>query len=211
MIKDRATLEAIETICNRLSERTATLFLGAGINGGVKDDAGEHFPLGQSLSRRLARDLLDPPDLEASLEESAEMARYRWGEGTVNKYLYEEFLSYRPATAHLALVQLPWDVIFYYKLHGSVDAANTVEGRLILTREDYRHYELLRKPLFKRLERDLLSRTFVFVGYSLRDSNFKDILQDCRDELGSKTLPASYATFPTWRRRSGLRSTTSSY
>jgi hypothetical protein len=150
-------------------------------------------------------------------------------------YLYEEFLRYRPATAHLALVQLPWDVIYttnydllieeaaslipsqaagvirplsstgtdlstfteddilYYKLHGSVDAANTVEGRLILTREDYRHYELLRKPLFKRLERDLLSRTFVFVGYSLRDSNFKDILQDCRDELGSKTLPASYA------------------
>lgn len=235
MIKDTTTLEAIETICDRLSERTATLFLGAGINGGVKDDTGEPFPLGQVLSLWIAKDLLEAPSLKASLEEAAEMARYRWGELAVNKYLYEEFSRFRPGTAHLALVQLPWDVIYttnydllveeaaglipgevagvvrpvsstavdlstytendilYYKLHGSVDSANTPEGRLVLTREDYRHYRLHRKPLFRRLERDLLSRTFVFVGYSLRDSNFKDILQDCRDELGSKTLPVSYA------------------
>ncbi len=235
MIKDRTTLEAIETICDRLSERTATLFLGAGINGGVKDGAGEAFPLGQGLSRWIAKDLLEDPDLEPSLEEAAEMARYRCGDGAINRYLYEEFSRFRPATAHLALVQLPWDVIYttnydllveeaaglipseaagvirpvsstatdlsaytendilYYKLHGSVDSANTTEGRLVLTREDYRHYQLHRKPLFRRLERDLLSRTFVFVGYSLRDSNFRDILQDCRDELGAKTLPISYA------------------
>ncbi len=109
----------------------------------------------------------------------------------------------------LALVQLPWDVIYttnydnlveqaaqlpsivpagrivpvfsakeevsqfgesdvpYYKLHGSIEAANTDEGRLILTREDYRYYELNRKPLFTRLKRELLRRTFVFIGYSL--------------------------------------------
>ncbi len=163
------------------------------------------------------------------------MSRYRCGEDSVNKYLYEGFSRFKPSTAHLALVQLPWDVIYttnydllveeaaalipneavgvirpvsstatdlssfteddilYYKLHGSIDSANTTEGRLVLTREDYRHYQVHRKPLFKRLERDLLSRTFVFVGYSLRDSNFKDILQDCRDELGAKTLPLSYA------------------
>jgi hypothetical protein len=235
LIRDRTTLEAIETICDRLSERTATLFLGAGINGGVKDDAGEPFPLGQDLSRWIAKDLLEAPSLEASLEEAAEMARYRCSDETVNKYLYEEFSRFRPGTAHLALIQLPWDVIYttnydllveeaaglipseaagvvrpvsstatdlstytendilYYKLHGSIDSANTAEGWLVLTREDYRHYQLHRKPLFKRLERDLLSRTFVFIGYSLRDSNFKDILQDCRDELGSKTLPISYA------------------
>ena len=183
----------------------------------------------------ISKDLLNAPSLDASLEEAAEMSRYRCGEDSVNKYLYEGFSRFKPSTAHLALVQLPWDVIYttnydllveeaaalvpneaagvvrpvsstvtdlsifteddilYYKLHGSVDSANTIEGRLVLTREDYRHYQIHRKPLFKRLERDLLSRTFVFVGYSLRDSNFKDILQDCRDELGSKTLPLSYA------------------
>nr|MDP9475241.1 SIR2 family protein [Actinomycetota bacterium] len=235
MIRDRVTLEAIENVCDRLSERTATLFLGAGINGGVRDNAGEPFPLGQGLSRWIARDLLSAPGLDVSLGEAAEMARYRCGEDGLNNYLYQEFSRFRPGTSHLALVQLPWDVIYttnydllveeaaglipgeaagvirpvsstvtdlatfteedilYYKLHGSVDSANTVEGRLVLTRQDYRHYELHRKPLFKRLERDLLSRTFVFVGYSLRDSNFLDILQDCRDELGSRTLPVSYA------------------
>lgn len=235
MIKDQATLEAIEKICDRLSERTATLFLGAGINANVKDDAGENFPLGQGLSRWISEDLLSTPGLDVSLEEAAEMARYRCGDRALNEYFHERFSRFNPGTAHLALVQLPWDVVYttnydllveeaakllsdeaagyirpvsstttdlstftendilYYKLHGSVDLANTAEGRLILTGEDYRHYQLHRKPLFKRLERDLSSRTLVFIGYSLRDSNFKGMLQDCRNELGARTLPLSFA------------------
>lgn len=232
------TLQAIETICSRLSERTATLFLGAGINAGVENAAGERFPLGQGLSDRIARDLLNTPDMASSLEEVAEMARFRLGDRELNRYLYESFSRFKPGVAHLALVQLPWDVIYstnydilvekaaiapsvvsagviqpifsvhtdltpfseadilYYKLHGSIDYANTNEGRLILTKDDYRHYELHRKPLFRRLERDLLSRTFVFVGYSLRDSNFRAILEDCRNGLGTRTLPLSFAIKP---------------
>src|SRR5260370_731899 len=83
--------------------------------------------------------------------------------------------------------------ILYYKLHGSIDLANTDAGRLILTKEDYRYYEVHRKPLFRRLERDLLRRTFVFVGYSLHDPNFRAILEDCRNELSTRTLPLSFA------------------
>ncbi len=227
--------EAIETICNRLSERTATLFLGAGINANVKNDAGESFPLGEGLSNWIARDLLNTPDLSSTLDEAAEMARFRIGDKEFNRYLYEQFSRFKPGTAHLALVQLPWDVIYttnydllvevasdapsveaagvirpifsmktdltpfsekdilYYKLHGSIDLANTDEGRLILTKEDYRYYEAHRKPLFRRLERDLLRRTFIFIGYSLRDPDFRAILEDCRNELGARTFPLSFA------------------
>lgn len=228
-------LEAIEIICDRLSERTATLFLGAGINAGIQNNDGETFPLGQGLSNWICRDLLNEPDLQTTLDEAAEMARFRLGSKEVNRYLYDKFSSFKPGTAHLAMVQLPWDVIYttnydllveeaakaesveaagvirsvfsihtdltsfseqdilYYKLHGSIDFANTEEGRLILTREDYRYYEIHRKSLFRRLERDLSSHTFVFIGYSLSDGNFRAILEDCRNELGARTLPLSFA------------------
>ena len=83
--------------------------------------------------------------------------------------------------------------ILYYKLHGSVDFANTADGRLILTKADYRFYEEYKRPLFRRLRTDLLSRNFVFVGYSLSDSNFRAVLDDCREELGTQTFPLSYA------------------
>jgi len=227
--------EAINTICDRFAERRASLFLGAGINAGVSSKAGESFPLGRGLSDLIARDLLEEPGAGYSLQDAAEMARYRVGDRMVNDYIYERFSCFDPGTAHLALVQLPWDVIYttnydplveraadgsavrpagqvrpivsintdltpftdedilYYKLHGSVDIANTEEGRLVLTREDYRYYEDLRKPFFARLRTDLTSRTFVFVGYSLSDDNFRATLEDCRNQLDVETLPLSFA------------------
>ncbi len=81
----------------------------------------------------------------------------------------------------------------YYKLHGSVDYANTEPGRLILTREDYKFYEMHRKPLFSRLRKELLSKTFVFVGYSFSDDNFRAILEDCKNEIEAASFPLSFA------------------
>ena len=227
--------EAIRSICDHLVERNAILFLGAGINAGVVNDKDESFPLGRDLGEWIARDLLLTPALQVSLEECAEMARFSLGEKALNDYLYDKLTAFKPGAAHLALVQLPWDVayttnydllaeqacihpaitaagtfrpivstatsladfseedILYYKLHGTVDLANTEEGRLILTREDYRHYELNRKPLFARLKNDLLSKVFVFAGYALQDNNFRAILEDCRQEIGALSLPLSYA------------------
>lgn len=235
MSQEKNKFSAIEIICEKLSERNAVLFLGAGINAGVKNEKGGLFPLSQELSDQIARDLLGDENLNLTLDEATEMARYKLGKEEVNNYLYRLFSSYRPGTAHLTLVQLPWDVIYttnfdllvesaaenasitpagnikvvcslktelaqfkeediiYYKLHGSIDLANTKDGKLILTKEDYRHYLSYRKTLFKRLERDLLNRTFVFIGYALRDPNFRAILEDCRDILGTETLPLSFA------------------
>ena len=81
----------------------------------------------------------------------------------------------------------------YYKIHGSIDHANTPEGRLILTRGDYRNYEENRRTLFRRLHSDLLSKTFIFIGYGLKDENFRIILDDVRDALGTQSLPPSFA------------------
>lgn len=229
------TLDAIRNICDHLVERAATLFLGAGVNAGIRNTAGPSFPLGQELSEWICKDLLKSPETKAPLDEAVEMARYSLGQKTVNDYLYDAFKKFAPGAAHLALVQLPWDVIYstnfdllvekaatsnlvkpagdirtiftsatslspfseadilYYKLHGSVDFANTPDGRLILTKSDYRFYEEYRRPLFRRLRTDLLSRNFLFVGYSLSDPNLRAVLEDCREELGVETLPLSYA------------------
>ena len=233
--RSAAMNSSIEVICNHLTERTATLFLGAGINAGIRNSSNTPFPLGAELSRWIARDLLETPDLVVNLDDSAEMARFRLGPKALNDYIFEKFSAFRPGVAHLALAQLPWDAIFttnydllveaafqgttvtpagiarqvfsaeetlnsfseedipYYKLHGSADYANTEHGRLILTREDYRFYETHRKPLFSRLKTDLLSKTFVFVGYSLSDDNFRAILEDCKSELQTTSFPLSFA------------------
>lgn len=234
-------LEEMQNICKLLSTRTATLFLGAGINAGICNQNGEEFPLGTGLAKLICRDLLEDELLELTLDEAAEYARSRVGPQALNKYLFDLFSGFNPGLAHIAAVQVPWDTIYttnfddlleraeqkagqqvagrikvimsldtglshlreqdipYYKLHGSIDLANTKEGRLILTREDYRHYEQFRRPLFKRLRRDLTNRTCVFVGYSMMDSNFRDILEECRKALGVKLLPLSYAIRPGFR------------
>lgn len=208
-------LEPIRYICDHLTERTATLFLGAGINAGVKSNSGQACPLAADLSHWICNDLLSTSELDIALDEAVEIARYKLGEKALNDYLFDRFKEFRAGTAQLALIQLPWDVIYttnfdllveeaatskaiqpagtirvvlatttdlskftesdilYYKLHGSLDVANTPAGRLILTKADYRVYERHKKPLFRRLKADLLSRTFLFAGYSLSDPKFQ--------------------------------------
>jgi hypothetical protein len=178
-----SVLGAIRNICDHLVERASTLFLGAGVNAGIKNVAGETCPLGQDLSNWICRDLLDSPETRVPLDEAVEIARYKLGNKPVNDYIYERLESFEPGAAHLALVELPWDVIYttnfdllveraaesavvksagsikavltsgvslasfsesdvlYYKLHGTVDLANTPDGRLILTKSDYLFYE----------------------------------------------------------------------
>lgn len=229
---------AIEAICGHFAQRTAVLFLGAGINHGVKNATGQTFPLGNDLAQSIAKDLLSLSQSNLTLQDAAEIARYDLGNEALNEYIFKKFESYVPDSVHLAIAQLPWDVIYttnydlliesafaspvitptgtiravccnsidltrfteddiiYYKLHGSIDIANTKHGRLILTKDDYRHYQRNRKPLFTRLGSDLLRKTMVFIGYSFADDNFRSILEDCREELGSQLFPLSYAIRP---------------
>src|SRR6516164_3859156 len=101
-----------EAICDHLVERTATLFVGAGVNAGIKNARDEAFPLGSQLSAWICRDLLDSPETVVPLDEAAEMAQRRVGPELVNKYLFEKFQEFEPGAVHLALVQLPWDAVY---------------------------------------------------------------------------------------------------
>lgn len=237
---DEPVARSIQHICEKLSDRTATLFLGAGINYGLETPTGLAFPLGQGLSNILASRLLNEPELGLPLDEVAEICESKVGKTAVNALISSVFDEFKPGAAHLAAVQLPWDCIFttnydllieeaaknkairpcgfispifstssdlsllsedaipYYKIHGSIDFANTEEGRLILTKEDYRYYLTHRVSLFRRLERDLPRRTFVFIGYSLVDNNLRAVLEDCRQALGSESLPLSFAIRPSF-------------
>jgi tetratricopeptide (TPR) repeat protein len=228
-------LQAAESICEHLSDRTATLFLGAGVNAGVVNASGQSLASGADLSARICDKLLDSPDLKMGLDEAAEIARTKVGATALNNLIYDSLTQYEPSTAHYSIVQLPWDNIYttnydllietaassglvkpagnvkavcssnddvesfhesdilYYKLHGTIDQASTHQGRLILTKDDYRFYEDERRGLFKRLRRDLPQRTFLFLGYSMSDSNFLGLLEDCRKELQRTELPLTYA------------------
>jgi len=235
---DEKTQAAIMSICDHLSERTACLFLGAGVNYGIVNDAGIRCPMGNDLAEMICRDLLGSPGEKLHLSDAAEIARRKVGNAALCDYIYTLLETFPFGTAQLALAQLPWDCIYttnydllverasesdtivsagkiqqifsattdisrlseedipYYKLHGSADHGNTPEGRLILTREDYRHYLKHRTKLFRRLKKDLLSRTLLFVGYGLADDNLREILDACREELEVDALPLSYAIRP---------------
>jgi len=104
--------DAIRNICDHLVERSSTLFLGAGINAGIRNSEDERCPLGQDLSEWICRDLLGSPETKVALDDAVEMARYKLGPKPVNDYIYEKLETFEPGAAHLALVQLPWDVIY---------------------------------------------------------------------------------------------------
>ena len=67
-----------------------------------------------------------------------------------------------------------------YKMHGDVEHA----ADAVLTKDDYAKYDLSH-PLFRSvLKGDLISKTFLFVGFSFDDPNLDSILNQIRVLLG---------------------------
>ena len=63
-----------------------------------------------------------------------------------------------------------------YKMHGDVDHA----ADAVLTKDDYVQYDR-NHPFFRSvLQRDLISKTFVFIGFSFEDPNLDSILGQIR-------------------------------
>ncbi len=67
-----------------------------------------------------------------------------------------------------------------YKFHGDTSDVNNA----ILTKDDYEMFTVSHSLFITALKGDLVSKTFVFVGYGLRDPNFLQVLANIRILIG---------------------------
>jgi hypothetical protein len=81
--------------------------------------------------------------------------------------------------------------VYVIKLHG--DAAQAEE--VVLTRDDYDEFFQRRPAMALLLEGLLLNRTFFFVGYGLRDPNFRQVYHRIARMLREAKRPAFATTF----------------
>lgn len=80
--------------------------------------------------------------------------------------------------AHLALTRRGRDAVVY-KMHG--DISNPQDA--VLAKDDYERYHVNRAAFVTALSGDLVSRTFVFLGFSFTDPNLDYILSRVRLNL----------------------------
>ena len=68
-----------------------------------------------------------------------------------------------------------------YKMHGDASSPDNA----VLTKEDYEMYNVTRHAFTQILESDLISKTFLFLGFSFTDSNIDYILGRIRTLVGT--------------------------
>lgn len=76
---------------------------------------------------------------------------------------------------HLALTKPKRDAIVF-KMHGDVDHPD----KAVLTKDDYERYHVKMDQFLSALKGDLISKTFVFIGFSFTDPNLDYILSRVR-------------------------------
>ena len=76
---------------------------------------------------------------------------------------------------HLSITKPRRDVIVY-KMHGDVDHPN----QAVLTKDDYERYHVKMDQYLANLKGDLISKTFVFIGFNFTDPNLDYILSRVR-------------------------------
>ena len=77
-------------------------------------------------------------------------------------------------------------VITLLKIHGDLHHPN----KLVITEEDYDKFLVMNPMLATFLANLLITRTPLFIGYSLDDTDFRQIWQVIKDRLGSLRRPA---------------------
>ncbi|WP_299495449.1 SIR2 family protein [uncultured Shewanella sp.] len=76
---------------------------------------------------------------------------------------------------HLAITKKKRDAIVY-KMHGDIDHSDNA----VLTKDDYERYSLKMTPYITALSGDLVSKTFLFLGFSFTDPNLDYIMSRVR-------------------------------
>lgn len=77
---------------------------------------------------------------------------------------------------------LPNRDLVIYKMHGDIDHVN----ELIITRDDYLYFDKKHELFREILEAELVSKTFLFIGFSFSDPNLQSILGKLRILLDGK-------------------------
>lgn len=79
---------------------------------------------------------------------------------------------------HLALTKHKRDAVVY-KMHGDVENPDNA----VLIKDDYEKYHLTHVPFINALSGDLVSKTFLFLGFSFTDPNMDYVLSRIRVHL----------------------------
>ncbi len=69
--------------------------------------------------------------------------------------------------------------VIVYKMHGDVDRPE----ESVLIRDDYESYYHNKTPFINALSGDLMSKTFLFIGFSFEDPNFSQICSHLRTHI----------------------------
>lgn len=93
------------------------------------------------------------------------------------------------ATSQLTSFDRRFQVPMYY-LHGRLCA--TEKPCIIVTENDYAEFRKQRQMMFEVLKLEFATSTFLYVGYSNQDPNWKMLLEELRAEFYPTHLPASY-------------------
>ena len=81
-----------------------------------------------------------------------------------------------------------------YALHGSIAQPLTRDVQLVLTRDDLRRTSSVREAMYHRLSEDIHARQIVYIGSSLGDPDFGDLIGEIVDATPFlEQLPRGYA------------------
>lgn len=81
--------------------------------------------------------------------------------------------------------------VVVYKMHGDKEFPDDA----VITRDDYERYDKDRKMFTTQLKGELISKTFLFIGFSFEDPNLEQILSKTRVELLGKSPKNHYCFF----------------
>ena len=73
------------------------------------------------------------------------------------------------------------------KIHGDI-----ISSDIVITQSDYEDFNINHRIAISRLEKDLLSKSFLFIGYSYKDPNIKTIVNTVKQLLNSKFVYKHY-------------------
>jgi len=80
-------------------------------------------------------------------------------------------------------INIPRRNVIIYKMHGDISQPENA----VITKDDYESYNTKRQLFTTTLQSDLISKTFLFIGFSFNDPNLNYILSRIRILLGENT------------------------